>query len=851
MRLNPCGGKILFSTVLLPAGNTTVGGLAVDRDGSAAVAFKSLDGTFLAGITPIEPAGSGVVLLIDPSGKRLAAARVPGEVRAVAIGPDGAVYVAGGEIGPSFFYSLFVAKLDSWLQSAAYIQRISGNNSGSVFASAIAIDESGNAYVTGQAGTGSSFSATSDAAFPARSNGGILLKLNPFGAVLYASHTEAPDNIPRAASSGVGIALDPNGKVYVATQGTYGLPEIGPANDRGPCSGVRIRVFAPDGSVEDSDLLVPSGFVFGFDGNRHAVVGAPQSAMPVTQGSLSANVPQPVSVVKVDYGASEAPRLLSDVDTLNFTIFYAGPSLVGGATKMANLSASGGLNVPVSIAILPTIGQGQQYFSAPEQATTPAAIPITAVTGPLATTAVFAARGLGGGLRVIPLRTELERVVLRTRLDGVFEIAEPSSRPLAARMHLSAESTNKYGLTTEFGLAYQADTEAPWLKMDNQIGVTPADLALTVDPSGLSAGAYQASVTIRSPSQALLGTANVILTIGPVFKLSGAPTSVTLPANSQPVTYPMRLTSSGSELDFQVQTPFDGVAVTPMSGRTPADLVLTLNPAKFSPATRQGIFFIGSTSGSLINRVFSVGFAPAALPPIPPVVAGAPLAPGGLIHVQAFVSCADAQATLPWPAQLGGCSVRVNGVSLPIGATVSGTAPTSYGILPRVDVLAQLPYDLVGQMGRIEISALNGVVRTTDASSDLFVAAASPQLLYNGPPAFARPWLTRADGSFSDRSNPVRTDEVVSFRISGYGRTEPAAPLGDVPNEEAPVRPVARMDAFIDGRRAEVVSAELSRTEVGVAVVRVRIPEIQPDDHLFVLRVAAGETFPAPLRIVP
>jgi uncharacterized protein (TIGR03437 family) len=187
----------------------------------------------------------------------------------------------------------------------------------------------------------------------------------------------------------------------------------------------------------------------------------------------------------------------------------------------------------------------------------------------------------------------------------------------------------------------------------------------------------------------------------------------------------------------------------------------------------------------------------------------------------------------------------VNGVSLAIGATVSSTESTAYGILPNVDVLAQLPYAPVDGTGRIDISDMNGGVHTTYVRS----AATSPQLLFNAPPAFTRPWLTRADGSLSDRSNPVQAGEVVSFRISSYGLTEPAAPLGDVPDSETTVRPIAHMDAFIDGRRAGIVSAELSKTEVGVAIVRVRIPEIQPDDHLFILLVGGAETFPRPSEL--
>jgi uncharacterized protein (TIGR03437 family) len=161
-------------------------------------------------------------------------------------------------------------------------------------------------------------------------------------------------------------------------------------------------------------------------------------------------------------------------------------------------------------------------------------------------------------------------------------------------------------------------------------------------------------------------------------------------------------------------------------------------------------------------------------------------------------------------------------------------------------VLAQLPYTLAGK-GTIELSDQNGAITTIAAPG----AAASPQLLYLGPPGSPRPWLIRADGSFSGLKNPVRIGEIVSFRISGAGATDPPAPLGDVPSGDMPMRPIARMEAFIDGRRTEVVSVEMSTTEVGVTVVRIRMPEIQADDHLFILRIAGEETSPAPLRIAP
>ncbi len=72
-------------------------------------------------------------------------------------------------------------------------------------------------------------------------------------------------------------------------------------------------------------------------------------------------------------------------------------------------------------------------------------------------------------------------------------------------------------------------------------------------------------------------------------------------------------------------------------------------------------------------------------------------------------------------------------------------------------------------------------------------------------------------------------------RLQGYGATDIPAPWGNVP--DGPIHPLARIEAYVGGRTARVISAELSRTEVGVCEVQIEVPSIAPDYYPMNIRV--------------
>jgi hypothetical protein len=134
---------------------------------------------------------------------------------------SGNLYVAGGTSSGSLTNpavpilpnpEVFVAKLNSTASELLYLVYLGG--SGSAKGNAIAVDPSGNAYVTGVTSS-PNFPVTPGALFTIApgSQNAFVAKLNPTGVLQYATYLGAsgPD-------SGLGIAVDGTGAAYVTGQ---------------------------------------------------------------------------------------------------------------------------------------------------------------------------------------------------------------------------------------------------------------------------------------------------------------------------------------------------------------------------------------------------------------------------------------------------------------------------------------------------------------------------------------------------------------------------------------------------------------------------------------------------------
>jgi hypothetical protein len=252
--LNPTGTALLYSTYLGGTGLGTFGdyacGIAVDSSGSAYVAgmaaskdFPVTKGAFQ---TVAKTQWNGFVTKLSPTGTKLIySTYLSGSVLdfAVAIAVDrfGSVYLTGYADSPDFpvtkgafqttmpssplwagYGSAFVTKLNTAGSGLVYSTFLGGTNQNfGDEGTAIAVDGSGEAYVTGQV---SSFDfpvtkgafQTTNKVWGGENSTSFVTKFNSDGSgLIYSTYLGGS-----SADASVGIAIDPSGNAYIAGSAT-------------------------------------------------------------------------------------------------------------------------------------------------------------------------------------------------------------------------------------------------------------------------------------------------------------------------------------------------------------------------------------------------------------------------------------------------------------------------------------------------------------------------------------------------------------------------------------------------------------------------------------------------------
>jgi hypothetical protein len=216
-------GAVVYATYLGGSGKDTPSGLAVDPLGNAYLVGSTLSNDFPTAhpfqMTFAGGNGDAFVAVLNPSGSGLVYSTYLGgggqdEARSVAVDNIGNAYLTGGTSSSDFptkapfqpnlsgTQNAFVVSLDS-AGSPVYSTFLGG--AGAAVGIGIAVDSTGNAYLTGLAGTG--FPLVN----PVQStpNSAFIAKLNPSGsALLYSTYFGVE-------TQGTAIAVDTARQVYV------------------------------------------------------------------------------------------------------------------------------------------------------------------------------------------------------------------------------------------------------------------------------------------------------------------------------------------------------------------------------------------------------------------------------------------------------------------------------------------------------------------------------------------------------------------------------------------------------------------------------------------------------------
>jgi hypothetical protein len=359
-KFNSSGSAMFYSTYLGGTSSDFDGGIVVDSSGNAYVMGSTssinfptanpFDATYGGGLCggfplPSYPCSDAFVTKFNPSGSALVYSTYLGGSNddvgtgGIAVDPSGNVYMTGytkstnfptaNPLQPAYAGSTdaFVTKFNSSASALVYSTYLGGSNDEIGYG--IAVNSSGNAYVTGY--TNSINFPTANPLQPAKASGtdAFVTKFNPAGsALLYSSYHGGS-----GSDLGRGIAVDSSNNVYVTGDTTS--TDFPLANPLQPAHGgqtdVLVTKFNPSGSVLLYSSYLGGG---GSDLGRGIAVDSSNSVY-VTGETNSTNFPTANPIQPANGGGYDA--FLTKIGGLVpvFQITMSAATYVNGQTVTA------------------------------------------------------------------------------------------------------------------------------------------------------------------------------------------------------------------------------------------------------------------------------------------------------------------------------------------------------------------------------------------------------------------------------------------------------------------------------------------------------------------------------------
>jgi hypothetical protein len=343
-KLKPTGSALVYSTYLGGAGGSdSVGGIAVDASGNAYLTGSTRGGfpttpgahrtTFGGGIyswdafvTKLNPTGTALVY------STYLGATISATGAGIAVDTGGNAYLTGatsgglpttpgayqGTIG-GFDDDIFVTKLNATGTALVYSTYVGGYFT--EVGSAIAVDGSGNAYVTGLADY---TLPTTPGAFQPQSGGShadaFVTKLNAAGSALVYSTFLGGS----AYDYGRAIAVDSSGNAYVTGETSSGFPTTAGAYQTVPGGGDEAFVSKLNAT---GSALVYSTYLGGADGDRGLGIAVDGSGSAYVTGYAGGGFPTTPSSVQTFGGIVDA--FLTKLNATGSALVYS--TFLGGA----------------------------------------------------------------------------------------------------------------------------------------------------------------------------------------------------------------------------------------------------------------------------------------------------------------------------------------------------------------------------------------------------------------------------------------------------------------------------------------------------------------------------------------
>ena len=376
-KVDPTGQSLLFSTYIPATYSLT--GLAVDPSGNIFVTGPAGSLPIPAGTSPFQStpksmSSIGILKLNSTATAVLNATYLDGSgtdaVRSIAVDSAGNLYVAGSTTSNDFpttqnalqttlgsAQNGFLTKLNPSLSALVYSTYLGQTSSVNVAVGphSVAVDPSGNAYVTGYADSG--FPTTSGAVqpnCPTNQFCAFLAKLNLAGSALTYSTFLAP---PGGGSQGFTVAVDGSQNAYVGGDTPSGFPEVNSVQSCSSNGGFLSEIDA-SGALKFSTCLGTGGILdlaVDSSGNVYAV-GNSDSSLPLKN-------PIQTSPAPVVFSPSSGPPFVASISPNTNPPALLFSSFIGGAQpNEVDIVASVGADSSGDIYAAGTAGAGGGAF---------------------------------------------------------------------------------------------------------------------------------------------------------------------------------------------------------------------------------------------------------------------------------------------------------------------------------------------------------------------------------------------------------------------------------------------------------------------------------------------------------
>jgi len=283
---------------------------------------------------------------------------------------------------------------------------------------------------------------------------------------------------------------------------------------------------------------------------------------------------------------------------------------------------------------------------------------------------------------------------------GFGQIATPTFLSFSYQQGAAIPSPQNVSITNSSAVSFtvsMASNPAGWLVVTPATGTTPVVLAISVNPSGLSAGMYSGIVTVAFPTVQTYPsslTISVQLSVAAGFVVS--PTALTFQyqiRGALPASQTLSVTSTGNPISFTVRSElYNSWLHVPLAQMTtPATLTISVDPSNFPyPPLAAGIYtgnitltpatFGTGTAPQQVGVTFTI-LAAAPPPPSPPSITGilnaasytqVGIAPGEIVTIKGAAMGPKNLVTFAFDSngrganQLAGIQVLFDGTPAPI-----------------------------------------------------------------------------------------------------------------------------------------------------------------------------------------